>query len=247
MVNIEASVGFETEELGVNGGEVVVGEEEGGHLLVVVLVNVELGVGGVVDVVVGEVQDHGVGGEGGEGGEGLAGAVDHDGVGRLAVSGGEVEELTVAGGGTVGTHQAGVVLGHSQQGSLLAGVHDLTDQPGRPHLAPHWDGQTEAPGVEPGQGGEALPGVPRQVQQGQGGREALHHPGGDRHQLVVGEVQRHQVGEAGEPQTDLITKTFTPARTCCNCRETFYFSAELISKIRAGKCFYPQQDCCETS
>ena len=104
MVNIEASVGFETEQLGVDGGEVVVGEEEGGHLLVVVLVNVEPAVGRVVDVVVREVEHHGVGREGGEGGESQTGAVDDDGVGWLAVSEGEVEELTGAECWTQGHH-----------------------------------------------------------------------------------------------------------------------------------------------
>ena len=115
VVNIEASVGFETEQLGVDGGEIVVGEEESSHLLVVLLVNVEAAVGRVVDVVVGEVEHHCVGREGREGGESQTGAVDNDGVGWLgwlAVSEGEVEELTGAGSWTQGNHQAGVVLGH---------------------------------------------------------------------------------------------------------------------------------------
>ena len=205
VVNIEASVGFETEQLGVDGGEIVVGEEESRHLLVVLLVNVEAAVGRVVDVVVGEVEHHGVGGEGGEGVEALAGAVHNHRVRRLAgrvwlalLRHREVEELTGAAGRAERDHQAGVVADHGQQGGSLAGVRYLAAQSVRVELGLHWAGQAETPGVEPGQGGEAEPGVLSQVQHRQGGGERLQHLGGHRHQPVVGQIQLPQPGEAGE-------------------------------------------------
>lgn len=79
MVRLELLVKLHLQELGVDVGEPVVGEDEAGHVLVVLCHRAEAGVRG--QVVVGQVQHRGPVGDGGEVGEAAAGAVDKDRVG----------------------------------------------------------------------------------------------------------------------------------------------------------------------
>ena len=137
--------------------------------------------------------------EGGEGCEVEAGAVDYDGVGREGVLGhSEVIELAGAGGVAGGEDEGGVELHHGVEGSNLAGVLYLTGQAARLDLVLHWPGQTEAPPVQPGERGQALPGIVGQVHHLQPWGEALQHLRGHCQQLVVGQVKLSQLRKAGE-------------------------------------------------
>ena len=79
VVRLELLVKLHLQELGVDVGELVVGEDEAGHVLIVLCLRAEAGVRG--QVVVGQVQHRGPVGDGGEVGESAAGAVDQDCVG----------------------------------------------------------------------------------------------------------------------------------------------------------------------
>ena len=84
-------------QLGMNTGQLVVGEDKAGYLAIVLLDKGEGGVGCVREVVVGEVHYGGVRGEGGEGGEALHAAVNQHGVGGEGGQvRGEVVEVTAA-------------------------------------------------------------------------------------------------------------------------------------------------------
>ena len=77
----EALVELEPDQLGVDGGELVVGEEEAGDVLVVLGVGREAGEGG--EVVVGEVQEGGPGRYGGEVGQSLQGQTSQTSLGLV--------------------------------------------------------------------------------------------------------------------------------------------------------------------
>ena len=76
MVRLELFVELHLQELGVNVGQLVVGQDQAGDVLVVLRLRAEAGVGG--QVVVGQVQDCGPVGDGGEVSEAAVGAVDND-------------------------------------------------------------------------------------------------------------------------------------------------------------------------
>ena len=84
-------------QLGVDIGQLVVGEDQACHLVIVLGGEGEGGEGGVREVVVGEVHYGGVRGEGGEGGEALHAAVNQHGVrGGGGQMRGKVVEVTAA-------------------------------------------------------------------------------------------------------------------------------------------------------
>ena len=79
IVRLELLVKLHLQKLVIDIGEPVVGENEFGHVLVVLCHRAEAGVRG--QVVVGQVEHRGPVGDGGEVGEAAAGAVDQDCVG----------------------------------------------------------------------------------------------------------------------------------------------------------------------
>lgn len=79
MVRLELFVKLHLQELCVDVGEAVVGEDEARHVLVILCLWAEAGVRG--QVVVGQVEDSGPVGDGGEVSESAVGAVDNNRVG----------------------------------------------------------------------------------------------------------------------------------------------------------------------
>ena len=82
----------------------------------------------------------------------------------------------------------GVVLHHRQQGGLLGGGRERDGAGGG-----GGDVALGCPAVEPGEGGEAGPGVVTDLQLCQTGRQLLHHSPLQLAQSVVGQVQPPQL------------------------------------------------------
>ena len=138
VVDMESSVRLETQQFGVYGREVVVRKDDGGHLVVVVFLYVQLVEGLIVDVVVAEVEDDSVCGQGGEGGEVGGRAVDDDGVGWAGVFGeSEVIELAVTELVTGREDEGGVDGDDREERSGLTRVLDVTGQVRRLQLTLH--------------------------------------------------------------------------------------------------------------
>ena len=110
----------------------------------------------------GEVQHGGVLGEGGEGVEALHAAVDQDSVGgRYVKTRGKVVEGAGAAFRAGGIDFSCVIFHDLQQGRHLVRVYDLTVDQGQ--LSTDGGGHVQGPGVQPGQGGGAGPGVACQL------------------------------------------------------------------------------------